>query len=263
MSEPVILTRHDRRGIVELTLNRPSVGNAYNGEMIETLSSRIESFVDDTSVRAVVLRGGGKHFSAGADINWLGDACGQGGETQPGKPPGLATALRALDGLDKPTLALVHGACIGGGVAIAASCDIVLASESSFFAIPEIRIGFSPGPVMPFFDAAIGARQMRRYGLTGERFDAREARRIGLVHELCPDGGLDAAAAPILDALLLGAPSAIAETKMMAREIADSPVTDAVFRDLEARGAAGRRSAEAAEGRSSFRDKRKPDWYPG
>ncbi len=263
MIEPVILSRLDDRGIAELTFNRPAVGNAYDGEMIETLSSNVAALARDAAVRVVVLRGNGKHFCTGADINWLGDSYGSGGDEIPGKPPSLADALRALDGLAKPTMALVHGACIGGGIGIAACCDIVVAAQTSFFSIPEIRIGFSPGPIVAFLDAAIGPRQSRRYALSGERFDAAEARRIGLVHEVCPDGGLDQAAAPIIEALLLGAPVAIAETKQMIGAAANAPIDDALFRDLEERGAQGRRSAEAAEGRASFREKRKPDWTPG
>ena len=263
MSEPVILTDLDERGVATVTLNRPSIGNAYDGDMLVAMADAFAQLEADSAVRVVALRGNGRHFSVGADINWLNQAHDGGPGAEGDAPPSLTALLGALDAMARPTVALVHGACIGGGLGWAACCDIAVASRDAFFAIPEVRIGFSPAPILPYFDAALGARALRRYALSGERFDAEEAYRLGLVHGICPTGGLDEAAAPIIDSLLLGAPSALGETKRLLARVAGTAVPGDLARELERRGAEGRASAEAAEGRASFLEKRRPDWYPG
>ncbi len=168
-------------------------------------------------------------------------------------------ALAALDRLPKPTIAVVHGAAVGGGAALAACCDIVLATDSAFFAIPEVRVGMAPLGVAPFLIRAMGHRSFRRYGLSGERFGAAEALRIGLAHEVVGQDELDERLGGIADALLHAAPGAVREMKaamehdvapsvaaILARRIAHSPP----------------RSADAIEGVAAFKEKRKPSWYP-
>ncbi len=247
---PPVIVSADRRGVATVTLNRPEIGNAFDGPMLLGLAEAFARFATDSEVRAVVLRGAGKHFSSGADIR----------AAQAGEAPEPMAVLRAIDALSKPTVALVQGACIGGGVAWAAACDIAIADETAFFSIPEVRLGMAAQPMIPLFVAALGGRALRRYALTGERFGAGEALRLGLVHETCPAGGLDTAAAPILDALLQGAPGAGAEIK---RVIAACLAGTAGPAALEADFARGRDGDEPREGRAAFREKRKPAWYRG
>jgi methylglutaconyl-CoA hydratase len=246
-----ILVATDRRGVATVTLNRPEVSNAFDNAMLTTLNDAFARLSSDASVRVVVMRGAGKNFSSGADLKAI--AAGEREAVDP------VEILRRIDECPKPTIALVQGACIGGGVAWVSACDIVIAEEDAFFAIPEVRIGFCPSPMIPFFVGALGTRALRRFALTGERFGAAEALWAGLAHDLCPAGGLDAAAAPLIDALLHGAPRAAAETKRIIAEVASGAARPEA---LERHFAGQRSGAEAQEGRAAFREKRKPAWYP-
>jgi methylglutaconyl-CoA hydratase len=156
----------------------------------------------------------------------------------------------------------VQGACYGGGVGLVACCDVAIATEAASFALTEVRWGVIPAPILPQLCAAMGVRSLRRYAVSGERFTARAAERIGLIHEVCPEGGLDAAAAPIIDALLQSAPDAAADSKLLLLEQAGLQLSEQQVRALALQAAAKRASPEAAEGLQSFQDKRKPSWYP-
>ncbi len=263
MTEPVVLSEIDARGVAWVTLNRPEVNNAYNGEMIEGLLAGVGQLAADDNVRVIVLRGNGKHFQAGADLKWLNEVSAQSYEFNLAVSRNTTDAVRFLDGCPKPTMALVHGGCFGGGTGIVAACDIVIASEDAVFSIAEVRWGLVAGPIIPQLAAAMGSRNLRRYALSGERFDAQKAQRLGLVHEVCPTGGLDAAATPILDTLLQNGPLAISETKRIIVESAGLEIDDATAETLAAGHAARRRTDEAAEGMASFREKRPAAWYPG
>ena len=244
----------DSRGVATVTLDRPEVSNAFDTAMLRGLLTAFDGFARDDAVRAVVLRGAGKHFSAGADLK-AAAALGR-EEIDP------VAVLNVIDRCPKPTVALVQGACIGGGVAWVAACDVVIAEESAFFSIPEVRIGFCPSPMIPLFLSAMGARTLRRYALTGERFGAGEALRCGLIHEVCAPGALDKATAPVIDGLLHGAPRAAAAIKRVIADCeAGSPNADPMA--LAADFVGQRASVEAEEGRAAFRDKRKPRWYRG
>jgi methylglutaconyl-CoA hydratase len=238
------------RGIATVLLNRPDRGNAFNRAMLAELGRALEALAADAAVRLAVLRGAGAHFCAGAD---LADRSEQ---TAPPTGPAMLDVLAALDNLPKPTIAAVDGGAIGGGAAIAACCDIVVATDAAFFSIPEVRIGMAPVRLAPLFIRAMGQRSFRRYGLSGERIAAAEALRIGLAHQLCPAAALDAIVAEIADALLHGAPGAIGELKSALTRLATPPWPTGA-------SAAHARTAEATEGVASFREKRKPSWYPG
>jgi methylglutaconyl-CoA hydratase len=245
----------DSRGVATVTLDRPEVSNAFDTAMLRALHAAFDGFARDDAVRSVILRGAGKHFSAGADLKAAAASHGR-EEIDP------VHVMNLIDRCPKPTVALVQGACIGGGVAWIAACDIVIAEESAFFSIPEVRIGFCPSPMIPLFLAAMGARALRRYALSGERFGAAEALRCGLIHEVCAAGALDKAAAPVIDGLLYGAPKAAAAIKRVIADCeASSPDADAAA--LAADFVAQRSSSEAEEGRAAFREKRKPRWYRG
>jgi methylglutaconyl-CoA hydratase len=170
-------------------------------------------------------------------------------------------AVRRLNELPVPTVALVQGGCFGGGTGIVAACDVVIAADNAMFSIAETRWGLMAGIILPQLADAIGARQVRRYALTGERFGAQEARRIGLVHEVVPLAELAAAGERVVDQLLQNAPEANALTKARALQFAFGKVDDATFGEVVAEHAAKRRSEEAKEGLASFAEKRPASWY--
>ncbi len=242
------------RGVATITLNRPERSNALDQATLDELAEQFAARAADDRTRVVVLRGRGRHFCAGADLV----ARAAGAESAPARTS-IVDMLAALDRLPKPTIAAVHGAAIGGGAAIAACCDVVLAADSAFFSVPEVRIGMPPLGVAPFLVRAMGHRSLRRYGLSGERFGAAEALRIGLVHEVVSADKLDEKLGEIADALLHGAPQAQRAVKAGL----EHSVTPSV-EDILAHGVShgSPRSAEALEGIASFKEKRKPSWYP-
>jgi methylglutaconyl-CoA hydratase len=200
----------------------------------------------------LVLRGEGKHFSAGHD---LGDDAAAEGDT-----PGLADVCLRLSTLPKPTVALVQGACIGGAMAFVTCCDVVIAASNAFFAMPEVRIGFSPTPLIPFMLQAVGERQARRLLMSGARIGADEALRIGLASELCDPDGMAQALANALTGLLQSAPGAVAVVKDQVRRLRHREPTPELLAELQRGFDAAWDSAEATEGRAAMRDKRTPKW---
>jgi methylglutaconyl-CoA hydratase len=256
-----ILCDVDARGVARVTLNRPEVSNAYNGALIEGLLKTYDALASQP-LRAVVIAAKGKNFQAGADIHWL-DAV-----RRSSPPENLAAsrmtaeAVQRLNLLLVPTVALVQGACFGGGTGIVAACDIVIAADNAVFSIAEVRIGVAGTIIIPQLNDAIGLRQVRRYALTGERFDVKEAHRIGLVHEIVPLAELEAAGERIVNELLANGPEAVAQTKIWALKSAWSHLGDPAFAALIEAHSAKRQSGEAAEGFAAFREKRPPRWSP-
>ncbi|MDB5775611.1 MAG: hypothetical protein JWP38_1744 [Herbaspirillum sp.] len=255
MTSTTITVEVSRRGVATVTLNRPEKGNPFNGEMLEAMAGQFAAFAAEPAVRVVVLRGSGKHFCVGADME-PGSHLNKGG-------PGLIEVCTVLDTLPKPTVAVVHGACIGGGLALAGCCDVMLARDDAFFSIPEVRLGFAAVPLAPLLLRMIGARNLRRLAQTGERFFVEEALRIGLVHRSCDAPALDAALAAVIDNLLLGAPNALAEMKAICATLDVRQTTPEMSAELQSAFARMRDSAEGVEGRAAFREKRKSSWYPG
>jgi methylglutaconyl-CoA hydratase len=246
------------RRIATVLLNRPECGNAFDQTMLDELGQALVTLGAGEDARIVVLRGSGRHFCTGADLGARAAAAPAHPLEGATAPVSLRDVLARLDALPKPTLAVVQGAAVGGGAAFAACCDVVIAVDSAFFSIPEVRVGMPPLGVAPFLVRAIGHRNFRRYGLSGERIAAAEAVRLGLAHQACSVESLEETLAGIADALLLGAPGAIATLKRAAADYA-SPTLSAI---LAVQSAHDPRTAEAAEGVASFREKRKPSWYP-
>jgi len=257
-----VLWELDARGVASVELNRPEVNNAYNGDLIEGVHQAMDALGAAQGVRAVVLKGKGRHFQAGADLAWINAVRQRSPAENELASRRTGDLVRRLDSLPVPTIALVQGGCFGGGTGILAACDIVVASEDAIFAIAETRWGLMAGVILPQLVQAIGLRAVRRYALSGERFDAREACRIGLVHEVCATGKLEEVGARIVDGLLMNAPAATGATKLRALAVAGAVVGDALFADLVREHAATRQLAEAVEGLASFKEKRKPSWYP-
>lgn len=243
------------RRIATIRLNRPERGNAFDQMMLDELARALGALGADETARVLVLRGSGRHFCTGADLAGRASA---GSPPDAGPHASLRDVLAALDALPKPTMALVHGAAVGGGAAFAACCDVAIAADDAFFSIPEVRVGMPPLGVAPFLVRAIGHRAFRRYGLSGERFAAAEALRLGLVHQTCAADALDDTLARIADELLHGAPGAISVLKRAAADYA-SPTLSTI---LGTHAPHDPKSPEALEGIASFREKRKPSWYP-
>ncbi|HEY2619224.1 MAG TPA: enoyl-CoA hydratase-related protein [Acetobacteraceae bacterium] len=251
----------DARGIATLTLNRPEVANAYDEDLLRAMTAELERIAKDAAVRALVIRGAGKHFQAGADLNWLNRLSRQGPEQNYAASIVTVRFSRTLNELPTPTVAVIHGACFGGGVGIACCVDVALATPDALFAISEVRHGIAPTPISTHMVNAIGLRQTRRYALTGERFGADEAARIGLVHEVVATDRMEARLAEVLDAILLGAPGAIARTKLSVLGSNGLLLGEREAELLAHEGWMQRQSAEGREGTSAFREKRRPAWY--
>ncbi len=253
----------ERQGPIGLiTLNRPERHNAFDDALIAELTEALRAMEADEAIRIVVLSGAGKSFSAGADLNWMRRMAGFSMEENKRDAMGLAALMRTLAHLRKPTVARVHGAAYGGGVGLVACCDIAVASQQASFSFSEAKLGLIPAVISPYVVAAIGERYARRYFLTAERFDAAEAWRIGLVHELTMPEELDEKLGDIVDALLACGPVAQKEAKELLRAVASRPFSSEVMQDTAERIAKIRSSPEGREGVAAFLEKRRPAWVP-
>jgi methylglutaconyl-CoA hydratase len=255
---PMVTEVLDERGVVTLTLNRPEVHNAFDETLIAELTARLDAVQADESARVLVLASTGASFSAGADLNWMKRMASCSPEDNRRDADALARLMRTLNFLPLPTIAAVQGPAFGGGVGLVAACDIAVAVPAALFALTEVRLGLIPAVISPYVVAAIGERAARRYFLTGERFDAEEARRLGLVTEVAAD--LDGAVERYVNKVLAGGPRAIAAAKKLIRRVARTPTNSAIIDDTAARIAAIRAGDEAKEGIEAFLEKRKPSW---
>ncbi|MGI4799612.1 MAG: enoyl-CoA hydratase-related protein [Janthinobacterium lividum] len=262
MNDSPVIWSIDERGVATVTLNRPAVNNAYDDALIGSMLSTMDQIATHRELRVIVLKGNGKHFQAGADLAWINAVRSQSPADNEAASRATFAVVQRLNQLPVPTIALVHGACFGGGTGVIAACDIVIAAENSLFSITEVRWGLTAAIIIPQLCDAIGVRQVRRYALTGERFGAAEARRIGLVHEVVPMTELEAAGAKVLDQLLANAPDALAETKRLTMENASGgmDVNDPAWNRLVQKHASKRQTDEAAEGLASFAEKRSGRW---
>ncbi|MBV8753281.1 MAG: enoyl-CoA hydratase/isomerase family protein [Hyphomicrobiales bacterium] len=255
-----VLWSVDARGVATVTLNRPEVNNAYNGDLIHGLLDALDALASAPALRAVVLKGNGRHFQAGADLKWIDTVRHAAPQENVRVSHATAEAVQRLNQAPVPTVALVQGGCFGGGTGIVAACDVVVASDNAIFSIAEVRWGLTAAIIIPQLNDAIGVRQLRRYALTGERFGAEEARRIGLVHEVVPLAELNAAGARVVGHLLENGPDALKQTKAHVLASAFADLDEPSFAALVDAHAAKRQSPEAAEGLASFAQKRAARW---
>ena len=257
-----VLWNLSESGVATVTLNRPEVNNAYDAGLINGLLAAMDELGKQPSLRVVVLKGNGKHFQAGADLKWINAVRPQSAEENEAVSKATYQAVQRLNTLPIPTVALVQGGCFGGGTGVISACDVVIAADNALFSITEVRWGLTAAIIIPQLCDAIGVRQVRRYALTGERFGAAEARRIGLVHEMVPLADLEAAGAKVVEQLLANGPQALAETKALAMEssFGGMAVDDEAYARLVRMHAARRQTAEASEGLASFAEKRAGNW---
>jgi methylglutaconyl-CoA hydratase len=251
-----------RNGIGVVALDRPDVHNAFNEVLIAELTAACAGLADDADVRVVILTGNGRSFCAGADLTWMKKMAGYTRRQNVADAAGLAEMLRVLNEVPKPTIARVHGNVFGGGVGLVACCDIAIAAAESTFSLSESKLGLIPATISPYVVEAIGARQARRYFLTAERFEAAEAYRIGLVHDIVPFAQLDDRVNEILGPLLTAGPAAQRECKALIRAVAHKPIDADVIADTVERIATVRASAEGKEGVGAFLGKRSASWVP-
>jgi len=251
-----------RAAIAVVTLSRPDVHNAFDEILIAELTAALEQLDGDRAVRAVVLTGAGKSFCAGADLNWMNRTAAYSRAQNLTDAKALARMLFTLNRLSKPTIARAHGAVFGGGVGLVACCDIAVGESNAIFALSEARLGLIPATIAPYVVGAVGARAARRYFLSGERFTAAEAFRLGLLHDLAPLPELDARINEILGALVTAGPAAQAECKALIRAVGGRPGDAAMMSDTARRIARVRASPEGKEGVAAFLGKRKASWVP-
>ena len=265
MAANPVLRDIDQRGVATLTLNRPEVNNAYDAGLIDGVLSAIDELSKNPLLRVVVLKGNGRHFQAGADLNWINAVRPQSPDENQAVSQATFKAVQRLNRLPVPTVALVQGGCFGGGTGVISACDVVIAADNAVFSITEVRWGLTAAIIIPQLCDAIGVRQVRRYALTGERFGAEEARRIGLVHEVVPLADLENSGAAVVEQLLANGPEALAETKALAMEnsFGGMSVEHESYARLVRMHAARRQTPEASEGLASFAEKRAADWQAG
>ena len=249
-----------RGGVARLWLNRPDLRNALDERVIGEMTGTLRALAADDEVRVLVLGGRGSAFCAGADLNWMRRMAGFGEAENRADALRLATLLRTLAELPKPTIARVHGPAFAGGLGLAAACDMVVAADTAEFCLSEVRLGLVPATISPYVLRALGPQAARRYMLTAERFSAGEAFRIGLVQVLCPPEELDARLDLLLAPLLVAGPRALAGTKQLIAEVVGREIDDALAAHTAEVIAAVRASAEAREGIAAFFEKRRPSW---
>ena len=249
--------------VATVWMNRPQVFNAFNEQLIDDLHQACLALDADPNVRVVVLGGRGRHFSAGADLNWMRRAATGSEADNLADARRFAHMLGALAGLSKPSIARVQGAALGGGTGLAAACDMAVASSDATFATSEVKFGIIPAVISPYVLRAIGPRHALRYFQTAEKISAERALAIGLVNEVTPVDGLDAGVAALIEPLLAGGPSAQKAAKDLIEAVKGRALDDSLLEDTARRIATQRATPEGRDGIAAFLDKRPPAWQAG
>lgn len=250
-------------GIATITLARPEIRNAFSDETIAEITQAFHVVSERPDVRAVVLAAEGPAFCAGADLNWMRRMADYSRDENRVDADLLAQMLNAIYRCPKPTIARVQGDVYAGGMGLVACCDMAVASETAGFCLSEVKIGLIPATISPYVVRAMGARASHRYFLTGERFSAQEAHRIGLVHEVVEAEQLDSVVDGWLKHLLGAGPEAVRACKRLVIDVAEREINEQLIA-VTVEGIANiRASSEGKEGVQAFLNKRKPSWLPG
>lgn len=247
-------------GVATLSLNRPSTSNAFDAQTIEEMIAAIEEAANSDRVRALLVTGSGKHFSAGADIQWMKSMAQMSEQENIADAARLATLMQSLDRFPKPTIAQVQGAAFGGATGLIACCDIALATDDSRYCFSEVKIGLIPAVISPYVIRAIGARNAGRLFLTAEVFDAAAARQYGLVHAVYRASDIQRETGILIDQILKNGPCALTRAKQLVDRVAGSPLDESLITYTVEAIAKTRVSAEGQEGLQAFLDKRQPAW---
>ena len=253
------LSSETRDGVTSVTLNRPQVHNAFDAQLIQELTDEANRLSKDNHTRVVVLRSEGKSFCAGADLNWMKSMADYSIEENIADSQILAGVFEAWDNLPKPVVGRIQGAALGGGTGLTAVCDIAVAAEPAVFGFTEVRLGLLPAVISPFVLAKIGVGAARELFLTGERFSAQIALKIGLVNRVVAPDALDSAVDACVEKLLKGGPAAHGRIKQLLRDLAESNPGE-VRKTTTRAIAEARASSEGVEGMEAFLSRRKPSW---
>ena len=246
-------------GVLLVTLNRPEVHNAFNDEMI---AEAIDLFrgVGGRDVRAVILRGSGSNFCAGADLNWMSQMIRYTREQNVRDSSNLARMYATINECELPVIGRIQGAAIGGGVGLVAVCDIAICTRDAKFGLAEVKLGIIPAVISPYVIGKVGQTHARALFLTGERFDAERAMRVGLVHRVVDDtSALDVAVNDAIEQIKTSGPEAVRECKKLIAHVATHEVIDAIPYTIEAI-ATRRVSEEGQSGMNAFLKKEKAPW---
>ncbi len=247
-------------GVATITLTQPEIRNAFSDEVIVALMQAFETAGSRPDVRAIVLAAEGPAFCAGANLNWMSRMADYSRDENRVDAGELAKMLRSIYECPKPTIARVQGDVYAGGVGLVACCDMAVAVESAVFCLSEVKIGLMPATISPYVIRAMGARAAHRYFLTGERFNAREAHRIGFVHEVAEAEQLDSVVDQWLKHLLSAGPEAVKACKRLVIDVAEREINDQLIAATVEGIAEIRASSEGKEGVQAFLAKRKPNW---
>lgn len=246
--------------VSRVTLNRPEVRNAFNDEVIAEMTQAFTHLGQDPQVRAIVLAAFGPAFCAGADLNWMRRMADYTRAENLLDAAALAEMLRVMYECPKPTVARIQGDVYAGGMGLVAACDMAVSVDTANFCLSEVKLGLIPATISPYVIRAMGTRAAHRYFLTAERFDAREAHRIGFVHEVVSVEQLDAKVAELTQALVSVSPNAVRSCKTLVQEVAGRAIEAPLIASTVEGIADIRTSSEGREGVQSFLQKRKPFW---
>ncbi|MDH0048140.1 enoyl-CoA hydratase/isomerase family protein [Comamonas terrigena] len=254
------LTLTVNAGVATVTLTQPEIRNAFSDEVIQEITEAFRVAGERPDVRAIVLAAEGTAFCAGANLNWMRRMADYDRAENLQDAGALAEMLRTIYHCPKPTIARVQGDVYAGGMGLVAACDMAVAAENAGFCLSEVKIGLVPGTIAPYVLRAMGARAGHRYFLTGERFDAAEALRIGFVHQVVAAEQLDDAVDSLLKALLVAGPDAVRTCKKLVLDVAEREINAQLIASTVEVIADIRASEEGKEGVQAFLSKRKPSW---
>ncbi len=246
-------------GLATITLNRPEVHNAFNAEVINELLTALAEIANGDA-RVFLLKANGKHFSAGADLKWMRETAKLSRHENIEDASQLAKLMQTLNSISIPTIACVQGAAFGGALGLISCADIALASTDAFFCLSEVKIGLIPAVISPYVINAIGQREARRYFLTAEKFNANDAQKLGLIHEVFEPNQLNDATNKLIDTLLKNSPNALKLAKELIFNVSNATTEQSVIEYTQELIAEVRVSPEGQEGLNAFFEKREPNW---
>lgn len=260
MNEHDLIETETRNGVRWLWLNRPQLNNAFDDRVIVALLAAIDDAGRDVAVRSLVLAGRGKHFSAGADFNWMQRMVNLSLGDNTADALQLAALMRRLHEFPKPTVVAVNGAAYGGALGLICACDIAIAADNATFCLSEVKLGLIPAVISPYVITAMGRRQAARWMMTAEAFNAATAKAINVVHEVVAPDALNDTAQAMAASLNNNGPQALGEAKRLVRDVAGRRIDDELMTLTAERIAGIRVGAEGQEGLRAFLDKREPSW---
>ncbi len=249
-----------RDRVANITLNRPQEHNALNLAMVDSLLKTLQELNNDTSTRVIIIQAAGNNFCAGADLNWMKQAVAGLQSDEDSIALKLATLMSTLHHINKPTIALVHGAVVGGGVGLVCCCDVVLATADSHFCFSEVRLGLIPAVISPYVVNAIGTRAAKHYFLSAEKFSAEKAFDLGLVDEILQQKQLQSIANKLSANFISAAPHALALTKQLINDVAHHELDNTLLYKTIGWLIEAQSSTEAKEGINAFLEKRPASW---